>query len=556
MTNRDVSGTKFEYRFRDPKMTPESRGGTQPEYRSSIEDGMLIERDVVVTTRTGIEIFIDVFRPNNDEPAAPLVAWMPYGKHNPLPIQKIFPNAGVRPEWTSAHTAFECPDPVYWVQHGYAVILVDLPGTWNSGGSATYCSPEEAEAFYDLIEWAGTQPWSNGKVGLSGVSYLTVAQWRVAELEPPHLAAINPYEGWTDTYREVVRHGGIPSTSFWPYLSQRWGASRTQIEDLERETDEHPFFDSFWQSKAAELEKIRVPAYVVASWSDQGLHTRGTLEGFSRISSSDKWLEVHGGKKWAHYYEPESVERQRAFFDRYLKGIDNDVLNWPPVRLEVRQSSGVGKCRTAGEWPPAQTDYQKLYLDASRGCLDWTIPPEEASVSYDGAGSGPGAHRAEFEFTFDRPMDLVGHMKATLYVSAEAKDMDLFVAVWKINAAGDPVTFPYYGNFENGAVALGWLRASHRELDARRSSDYLPVLAHQRLLEMEAGAPTRVDIEILPSGTSFQAGDRLRFVVQGTDVHKFPRREVFARHEDTVNEGVHVIHTGGRFDSHLVVPVL
>jgi putative CocE/NonD family hydrolase len=217
-------------------MTPESRGGTKAEYRRTVEDGMLVERDVPVKLRDGDTIFADVFRPVNAAVAAPLVSWMPYGKHSPLPIQKIFPDAGVKDEWTSRHTAFECPDPVYWVRHGYAVVLVDLPGMWNSGGAATYCSPEEALAFYDVIEWAGTQPWSNGKVGLSGVSYLTVSQWRVAELDPPHLAAINPYEGWTDTYREVVRHGGIPSTWFWPYLWDRWGRAprRSRIWNAKR----------------------------------------------------------------------------------------------------------------------------------------------------------------------------------------------------------------------------------------------------------------------------------------------------------------------------------
>jgi uncharacterized protein len=124
----------FEYRFRPPRMTPESRGGTEAEYRRTVEDGMLVERDVPVTLRAGDTIFVDVFRPMDDAVAAPLVSWMPYGKHNPLPIQKIFPDAGVKNEWTSRHTAFECPDPVYWVRHGYAVVLADLPGTWNSGG--------------------------------------------------------------------------------------------------------------------------------------------------------------------------------------------------------------------------------------------------------------------------------------------------------------------------------------------------------------------------------------------------------------------------------------
>ncbi|WP_345427022.1 CocE/NonD family hydrolase [Pseudonocardia xishanensis] len=517
---------------------------------------MIIERDVRVETRYGDGVYLDVFRPDSDRPAPVLLSWMPYGKHNPLPIQRIFPDSGVRDEWTSRHTAFECPDPVYWTRHGYAVVLVDLPGTWNSEGRATYCSPEEAEAFYDLIEWAGTESWSNGKVGLSGVSYLTVMQWRVAELDPPHLAAINPYEGWTDTYREVVRHGGIPSSWFWPYLWDRWGASRTEIEDLEAETAEHPFYDDFWRSKTALLEKIRTPAYVVASWSDQGLHTRGTLEGYKRISSSEKWLEVHGRKKWAYYYDPESVERQRTFFDRYLKGVDNDLSSWPRVRLEVRRGLDDGDVRAESEWPVPGTDYRRLHLDATRSTLSWETPAEEGVVTYDGAGSGPGAHRAVFDLTFEETTELVGHMSATLHMSADTEDMDVFVSLWKIDAGGRPITFSHYGNFEDGPVALGWLRASHRELDHERSTPHQPVLAHRRALTLKPGEPTRLDIEVLPSATTFAPGERLRLVVQGTDANHYPKPKVYARHEETLNEGDHVIHTGGEHDSYLLVPVL
>jgi putative CocE/NonD family hydrolase len=149
-----------------------------------------------------------------------------HGSRGPDPsIGKIYPSSGVRPEWNSPLTTFEAPDPEYWVPHGYAIVVAGIPGTWYSEGPATYLSPEEAGAYADLVEWAGTQPWSNGRVGLSGVSYLTQTQWRVAELNPAHLAAINPWEGWTDTYREVVRHGGIPETCFWPYIWDRWGAS-------------------------------------------------------------------------------------------------------------------------------------------------------------------------------------------------------------------------------------------------------------------------------------------------------------------------------------------
>ena len=213
----------FEYTYRRVK-TPEALPRIVPfGYRKSREDGMLIERDVAVRMRDGIRIYIDLYRPDGvDAPLPVLIAWGPYGKHSPRGTYERFHNhASVKQEWVSRHCAFESPDPLYWTQHGYAIIYVDPRGTWNSEGKATFWSTDEARDFYDLIEWAAAQPWSNGKVGLSGVSYFAIMQWQVAALQPPHLAAINPWEGYSDSYRERIRHGGIPETLFGPQWLDR-----------------------------------------------------------------------------------------------------------------------------------------------------------------------------------------------------------------------------------------------------------------------------------------------------------------------------------------------
>lgn len=551
-----MSGRGFQYRYRAPLAAPSDKGAEPPGYRREIAGQMLIERDIAVPLGDGTLIHIDLFRPVEAPPVPVLIGWGPYGKHGHTRYSQSFPKADVADENLSRYTAFEAPDPVYWAARGYAVINADPRGTWYSQGRATYLSPEEAEDYRDLIEWAGTQAWSNGKVGLSGVSYLTSSQWRVAELNPPHLAAINPWEGWSDTYREVARHGGIPETSFWPYLPSRWGHSTTMVEDLALETAERPFFDEYWASKASDLEKIRVPAFVVASWTDQGLHTRGTLEGFKRISSPRKWLEVHGRKKWAHYYDPESVRRQTAFFDHFLKGQDTEIANWPAVRLEVREKYNAGRERAEKEWPVPGTRYTKLYLDAAAGSLLLEAPKGETRCAYDSTGAGEEA-RAQFDITFDQPCELVGHMKLKIWMAAEAADdMDIFIAVQKLDGDGGLVPFAYYAQFEDGPVALGWLRASHRELDRERSSSFQPVLAHAREMKLEPGEIVPLEIEIWPSGTAFAAGEGLRLVVQGSDIYDYPKPSVYARHEHLVNRGRHSIHCGGKWDSHLLVPVI
>ena len=542
----------YEYRWREPAARPEERKGAPPDHRRTIEAGMLIERDVSVALRDGAVVHVDVFRPADGRPAAPVIAWGPYGKHGPTVYALAYPTCGLDQNALSKYTAFEAPDPAVWVPRGFAIVNADTRGTWYSQGDATFLSPEEALDYYDLIEWAGTQPWSSGKVGLSGVSYLTSSQWRVAELNPPHLAAINPWEGWADTYREVARHGGIPETTFWPYIGPRWAVGTGRIEDLLAETKEHPLFDDFWASKAATFSGIRAPAYVVASWTDQGMHTRGTLEGFKRISSAQKWLEVHGRKKWAQYYEPECVARQLEFFDHFLRGVANDVPHWPRVRLEVRERYYVGAIQDEREWPIARTQYVKLFPDFSRNLLALESPKEETSIRYDAL-----AGKVELEFKFDKPTDLIGHMKLRLWAGAEgADDMDVFVAVQKLDRAGKLVPFAFWAQFDDGPVALGWIRASHRELDPARSTNFQPVLAHRRESKLKPGEIVPLEIEIWPSGTRFEAGERLRLVIQGTDVQKYPKGTMCDRHEDSINRGLHLLCSGAIYDSHLLIPVV
>jgi len=556
-----VSEPDAPYRLRPPRSTPESRHGVPPRPRTEVREDMVIDRDVEVVTSAGRTVQADVYRPPNNGPAPVLIAWSPYGKHDPAPIGRIYPASGVDPEWMSELTTFEGPDPVFWVPNGYALVIADIPGTWYARGPASYLSPEEAADYADLIEWAGTREWSTGRVGLTGVSYLTSSQWRVAALRPPHLAAINPWEGWSDTYREVARHGGIPETSFWPYIWERWGASTGEIEDLERETAEHPFFDAFWESKAADLEGIEVPAFVVASWTDQGLHTRGTLEGFRRISSERKWLYVHGRKKWQEYYRPELVHAQLKFFDRFLKEQPNGVDDWPRVRAELRTSFdapfGADEFVESTDWPLPGVEYRDLHLDARDGSLREQAPDAEATATYAGLGDPFDPERVVFEHVFAGRTDVVGHSRLVLHLSApEASDADVFVGLFKRDTAGAIVPFAYYAQFEDGPVALGWLRASHRELDDRRSTPFLPVLAHRRELPLEEDGPTRLDIEIWPSGTRFEAGESLVLVVQGRDLKRYPKPLVYARHDSDINRGPQVVHTGGRNGSRLIVPVL
>jgi putative CocE/NonD family hydrolase len=377
----------------------------------------------------------------------------------------------------------------------------------------------------------------------------------VAALNPPHLAAINPWEGVSDFYRELAFHGGIPETEFLAMWLPSVSFSAAQVEDLLKMAKEHPLFDAYWAGKNADLSKITIPVFAVASWADHGLHTRGTIEGFRKIASRDKWLWVHGLKKWQHFYL--HVRQQRQFFDMFLKGIDSEVKYWPRVTLEIRKQFFVGNSRGENEWPLARTQYTRLFLNAPDGKLSKSPFEKETQVRYKVDDINDKTQNARFEFEFEQKTELTGYMKLKLWVQAHGSDdMDLFVAIQKIDRCNEIVTFPFFSCHDDGPVALGWLRVSHRELDQERSTSYQPYCKHKKELKLKAAEIVPVEIEIWPSGTLFEPGEKLRIVVQGSDIYTYPHEMNSIGHMSTVNQGEHVIYSGGRYDSHLLVPVI
>jgi predicted acyl esterase len=524
------------------------------DYRRLTEQGLTIERNCIVPLRDGTEIFCDLYRPEGAERDLPiLLAWSPYGKHS-LSNQVFWPLSGVQPEWLSTLTPFEGPDPVFWGRHGFSVCVVDPRGAWLSGGDFHHNGLQEGEDCADTIEWLARLPWSNGRIGMTGVSYLAAIQYLVAPLKPEPLAALNPWEGFSDWYREFVYHGGILETGFLPRASDNIQYSLNRTENTWENVQAHPLIDEFWHSKALDLEGITQPAFVVASWSDQGLHLRGTLEAYRRMSSRQKWLEIHGQKKWAHYYRPESRQRQVAFFDHVLRDRPTSVTAWPKVRLEVRERHGVAKEREEQEWPLARTKHRRLSLNAANASLTEATPAEESQLRYD-ATTG----QATFDHRFDAPTELTGYASLRLWVEAEgSEDMDLFVALQKLDAQGEVVGFTWYAFYENGPIALGWQRVSHRALDVARSRPEQPVHLHTHEEPLTPGECVPVEIEIWPFSAQFAAGESLRLIIAGHDLYQRPEGVMlpFPLHEQTRNRGAHIIRTGGAFDSSLLLPMV
>ena len=272
---------------------------------------------------------------------------------------------------------------------------------------------------------------------------------------------------------------------------------------------------------------------------------------YQGLGSKQKWLEVHGRKKWGYYYQESSLRRAEAFYRKFLKGEPSEVDNWPPVQIEVRERAYVGTVRAEEKFPLVRMKPVKKYLDAASGTLKEEAPTQFSEVSYESRKDYDQVH---FDYKFDKDTELTGSMRLRLWVSTdEGDDMDLFVQIDKLDTAGKIVPFVFVSMLDDGPVALGWLRVSHRELDTLRSTLDRPWLHHRRRLLLRPNEVVPVDIEIWPSSTLFRAGESLRVTIQGNDILRYDLRQV-QLHQVTDNKGRHFIHTGGLYESYLLIP--
>ena len=389
--------------------------------KSMVRDGMKIEIDVPIPMDDGLTLRADVYRPLEDGRYPALISYGPYAKG--LSFQEAY-----KPQWdrmvsehpdvlagsTNKYQTWEALDPEKWVPDGYVCVRVDSRGAGQSPGVLDVWSPRETQDFYHCIEWAAAQPWCNGRVGLAGISYYAMNQYQVAALEPPHLMAICPWEGASDFYREMGRHGGILSTftlGWFPRqvstvqygLGTRAAKSFTTgelvagpvtlpDEELKRNRVEfgqaikkHGWMDKWNRDFNADWSKVKTPMLSAGNWGGQGLHLRGNVEAFVQAASDQKWLEVHGLEHWTHFYTDYGTKLQKQFFDHFLKGADNGWEKSPRVRLNIRHVDSTFVERFENEWPLARTQWTKYYLDFNAKALSATPLKTEQNISVRGA---------------------------------------------------------------------------------------------------------------------------------------------------------------------------
>jgi putative CocE/NonD family hydrolase len=544
----------------------------------------LLDKDVDVPMRDGARLKADVFRPKDGGRVPALLNFGPYQKDKPwTPPSNLEEQPNPWMNW-------ETVNPEWWVPRGYASVRVDARGSGKSPGQYDPWSRAESVDFHDAIEWAAAQPWCNGNVGLSGISYYAINQWFAANQQPPSLKAMIPWEGFADIYRDALYHGGILSI-----FMTNWFTAHLLHHTLGRASQIHP---DTWQKNTlhfwltnnldsgafygaqARWEDIKVPFLSVGNWTGMGLHLRGNTEAFMRSKSPHRKLRMQGGTHVHPYYSEEGRQDQLRFFDYWLKGVQNGVMDEPPVKLAIRKGNDKYDWRLENEWPLARTQWKKLYLRFDRaqghdpadveGALVDAVPAAQTQVSYPASGvtsagvasgsslstthGGGGRLGVSVETApMTEDTEITGPLSMTLFVSSSSEDMDLMLTLRNVGPDGKDV--PEVGQHGQPVpLTKGWLRASHRKLDPELSTPYRPYHPHDERRWLSPGEVVECNVEIWPTCIVLAKGHKLRVDIQPRDgIGSAP----YTHYHADYNAGAeNTIHAGGVYPSHILLPVI
>jgi len=521
--------------------------GQQGDFVSEVRDGMRIDWDVPVEMDDGLVLRADVYRPDDDGRYPVILSYGPYAKG--LAFQEGYPSAwdrmveehpDVAAGSSNIYQNWEVVDPEKWVLEGYAIVRVDSRGCGRSPGYIDHFSPRETKDFYDCIEWSGVQSWSDGKVGLNGISYYGINQWHVASLQPPHLAAMCIWEGAADWYRDMTHHGGILCT-FWDNwydmqvktvqygrgengpkspVTGDWVCGPETLSDDEMAANrcafgddicDHPLDDQYHKDRSPQWDKITVPLLSSANWGGQGLHPRGNFEGYIRAASKEKWLESHGIEHWTEFYTDYGVDIQKRFFAATLKGKDNGWHDQEKVQLLIRHVDRFEK-RMEDDWPIPRTAWTKMHLNFEDMSLSQTPMTGEETLTYKAMGDGLTFLSAPLE----QETELTGPSALKLSVSSSTEDADIFAVLRVFDPEAQEIVFQ--GAIDpHTPIGQGWLRASHRKLDEDLSEPYRPYHTHEEKQPLAPGEVVDLDVEIWPTSIVVPAGYTIGLSIRGKD---------------------------------------
>jgi hypothetical protein len=480
-----------------------------------------------------------------------------------------------------------------YLANGYVHLNVDIRGTGKSDGALCIFCDREQQDVYEVVEWAAAQPWSDGNIGMEGGSYLGISQLLGAAKQPPHLKAIVPDVPYTDTYRDIVWHNGIWNQFFmtqWTVLQAGLGlqgaAESKRIADrfanaLAIHFKNQPFDGpTYWErSVYTKFDRITVPTLLRSGWFDG--FSRATVRNFQGIASEHKRLimapkpHTPPGAPFdplSPYVpvppSPGSADPALAWFDHFLKGIDNGVEREPAV---LYYDLGAFEWRTADAWPPSDTSLESLYLSGERsssatslndGSLkaaapvgadtypdhymyDPTVGLTETASKWSNVAAGPhvrlnqAADQAhELTYTtdaLDAPLPLAGPMSLNFWGETDATDTDWIVKVTDVAPDGSSLL-----------MTSGYMRASHREWDRLRSTAAEPWIHNLFAAPVWTNSPLEHRIDIWPTAYELQPGHRLRVQIASSDT---------PNHEPLAQPARNTIHHDDRYPATLTLTI-
>jgi putative CocE/NonD family hydrolase len=570
---------------------------------SEFDYGKKVEKNLFAEMRDGTRLAVDVYRPDAPGRYPALLSITMYSK-DVEDVQYLGRQIG---RFNLEYSMVEAGDSEFWTRRGYAHVIADVRGTGNSDGAYQgVLSEQEAQDAYDLVEWVASQEWCDGNVGTVGLSYLAINQYFTAAQQPPHLKAIFPHDGPADMYRDTFYHGGIPAVI--PWFLQRAIAARNTVsfaksnydeDELRKRVDElvsdeatsfgksalvlstlrsppetrpiifdalvHPEDGPYWRaiSPAEVMHKIDVPTYLGAEMHGQStpVYLGGTHWGWERILAPKKLAfppHTTGGNHRPFYQFHDEMLR---WYDYWLKGIDNGVMDEPAVKVWVR---GREEYRYADEWPIlSDIDWTHAYL-RSGGRLTVGEPPEDhegvAQFDYEPilpAIGGqpldpPPQHLSYVTEPFERDVEVVGPLALYLQATLSADNGDFIISVRDVNPDGTEVP-----------LTRGWLRASHREIDIDRSVVWKPFHPHTNPSPLIPNQRYEFAIELRPLANLFKQGHSLKLEIWPCDypnpdpaAYDWTQFWGFIHHIPYGKQVSYQVHHDAETPSYLLLPVM
>jgi hypothetical protein len=521
-------------------------------YRNLSEPGfeMTTDEDVTVPMRDGVALLADVHRPVEPGRYPVLVAASPY----PRQIQNLGAPAGF----------IEAGASDFFVPRGYLHVIANCRGTDGSGGTWGFFDSQERRDMHNLIEWVAQQPWSNGNVGMIGISYFAGTQLEAAVERPPYLKAIMPVAGTFDLYESATHHGLMSSGFVPPFLftigltsgqtnklwrSKLLDAFRTLLlapgihkkfemangeaaisglrvllklhhaphpwDDLWRAIAvEHPFRDEWWEDRnlLPLLYRVEVPVYMGCDWQNVPLHLPHTFTALGRLTNS-KHVQVammgEHGLSWP--WESLHIEAL-ARFDHWLKEQDTGILEGPRFRYILPESDD--GWHTSEGWPIRETSYCSYVLGAD-GSLS-KDEGEAGSRTYMNLGGGLNRPRPSetdspgfLEWStppLTRDLDMIGPIELQLVATSTASDTAFIAVLQDVDENENAVN-----------ITAGYLRAGLRAVNESESKPGAPTLACRTFEAVPFGQNVSYRVPLVPNARRFRAGHKIRLYLTTDD---------------------------------------